>query len=355
MSLFSMNDKGDGNKYAVIPDVKGLEDGQKQLEDGQKQLKDSQKQLENKHDGDVQAMQELLEEMNAFAVGDIKWSSADLTQAGFLIANGAEVGRATYPDLCAVYEAMGFPWGAGDGSTTFNLPNLIGKFPEGADSAGGYHEAGLPNIEGSFGRCVKSGTTNGAFRRVSDTTNANVGSSGSYNSSITMDASRCSPIYGSSTTVQPPSALLIPYVKAFAGASADSTDLAITEVANDVARISKKVDERVYLVESAVNSDGSWYRKYSDGWLEQGGNLTINASSQQWQSTPSVITFLKPFGIDNYSLTWSDYAPNTSSLSHGVKIAKTSTNATLTFFNIEKSSLNSGTNFDWYACGMGAS
>ena len=32
MSLFSMNDKGDSNKYAVIPDVKELEDRQKQLD-----------------------------------------------------------------------------------------------------------------------------------------------------------------------------------------------------------------------------------------------------------------------------------------------------------------------------------
>lgn len=42
-------------------------------------------------------------------------------------------------------------------------------------------------------------------------------------------------------------------------------DLAITEVANDVVRISEKVNERVYLVESAVNDDGSWYRKCGMG------------------------------------------------------------------------------------------
>lgn len=246
-------------------------------------------------------------QLDGFNIGDIKWSSADLTQAGFLVANGAEVGRATYPDLCAVYEAMGFPWGAGDGSTTFNLPNLIGKFPEGADSAGGYHEAGLPNIEGTFAHRSNSGVADiasasysGAFSIVK-----NLPYGGGVNDSISQgagtkfDASKSNSIYGSSTTVQPPSALLIPYVKAFAGASANSTDLAITEVANDVARISERVErvnervnENVYLVESVVNDDGSWYRKYSDGWLEQGG---INNSS-------NITTLLKPFANSNYAV-----------------------------------------------------
>ena len=34
-----------------------------------------------------------------------------------------------------------------------------------------------------------------------------------------------------------------------------------------------------YITESVVNADGSWYRKYSDGWLEQGG--IISASAEQ--------------------------------------------------------------------------
>ena len=108
---------------------------------------------------------------------------------------------------------------------------------------------------------------------------------------LEFNASLSNSIYGNSTTVQPQSALLIPYVKAFAGASVDSTDLAITEVANDVVRISG----RVYLVESAVNDDGSWYRKYSDGWLEQGGK--VNAVSETL-----VITLLKPYRDTNYSV-----------------------------------------------------
>jgi microcystin-dependent protein len=43
--------------------------------------------------------------------------------AGWLVRNGAAVSRTTYADLFA---AIGTTFGAGDGSTTFNLPNDIG-------------------------------------------------------------------------------------------------------------------------------------------------------------------------------------------------------------------------------------
>jgi microcystin-dependent protein len=51
---------------------------------------------------------------------------------GYLLCNGTAVSRATYSDLFGV---VGTAYGAGDGSTTFNLPNIQGKFPLGAQSA----------------------------------------------------------------------------------------------------------------------------------------------------------------------------------------------------------------------------
>lgn len=50
---------------------------------------------------------------------------------GWLICNGAEVSRTEYADLFAV---IGTYYGSGNGSTTFNLPNLMGKVPVGLDS-----------------------------------------------------------------------------------------------------------------------------------------------------------------------------------------------------------------------------
>lgn len=47
---------------------------------------------------------------------------------GFLECKGAAVSRTTYSDLFAV---IGTTWGVGDGSTTFNLPDLQGAFLRG--------------------------------------------------------------------------------------------------------------------------------------------------------------------------------------------------------------------------------
>lgn len=51
---------------------------------------------------------------------------------GWLLANGAAVSRTTYAALFAV---VGTTYGVGDGSTTFNLPNLKGRVPVGIDPA----------------------------------------------------------------------------------------------------------------------------------------------------------------------------------------------------------------------------
>jgi microcystin-dependent protein len=48
---------------------------------------------------------------------------------GWLACNGANVSRTTYS---ALFGIVGTTWGAGDGSTTFTLPNLLNKFPVGA-------------------------------------------------------------------------------------------------------------------------------------------------------------------------------------------------------------------------------
>ena len=53
----------------------------------------------------------------------VPWSDASIP-TGFLECNGAAVSRTTYSDLFAV---IGTDYGAGDGSTTFNLPDLADR------------------------------------------------------------------------------------------------------------------------------------------------------------------------------------------------------------------------------------
>lgn len=54
--------------------------------------------------------------------------------AGWLKANGAAVSRSTY---AALFAAIGTTFGAGDGSTTFNVPDLRGEFVRGWDDGKG--------------------------------------------------------------------------------------------------------------------------------------------------------------------------------------------------------------------------
>jgi microcystin-dependent protein len=83
----------------------------------------------------------------------VPWSAAS-TPSGFLDCDGAAVSRSTYAALFAV---IGTTYGVGDGSTTFNLPDLtdrtiIGKSPTKAlASTGGANTvAATGNVGGTL-------------------------------------------------------------------------------------------------------------------------------------------------------------------------------------------------------------
>ena len=62
-------------------------------------------------------------------VGELKMWPTGTAPTGYLLCNGALVSRTTYATLFAV---LGTTYGAGDGSTTFNLPNFKDRMPIGA-------------------------------------------------------------------------------------------------------------------------------------------------------------------------------------------------------------------------------
>lgn len=65
-------------------------------------------------------------------VGEIKTYAGANVPNGWLVCDGSAISRESYAEL---FNAIGTIWGAGDGSTTFNLPNLKGKVPVGQDTA----------------------------------------------------------------------------------------------------------------------------------------------------------------------------------------------------------------------------
>jgi microcystin-dependent protein len=54
--------------------------------------------------------------------------------SGFLLCQGQAVSRITYAELFAALGGASTPYGVGDGSTTFNVPNLQGRVPVGRDA-----------------------------------------------------------------------------------------------------------------------------------------------------------------------------------------------------------------------------
>ena len=67
-------------------------------------------------------------------IGAVFHFAASTAPTGFLKANGAAVSRTTFAALFAI---TGTTYGVGDGSTTFNLPDLRGEFIRGWDDARG--------------------------------------------------------------------------------------------------------------------------------------------------------------------------------------------------------------------------
>lgn len=83
--------------------------------------------------------------------GDLVGSVIDFAYqavpTGFLIANGAAVRRVDFP---ALFAKIGTTFGAGDGATTFNLPDLRGTFSRALDLSSGRDPGrNFGNLQGS--------------------------------------------------------------------------------------------------------------------------------------------------------------------------------------------------------------
>lgn len=66
--------------------------------------------------------------VNAAVIGEIRQISKNAIPNGWLQCDGSAISRATYQNL---FDAIGTTYGVGDGSTTFNLPDLRGRVPLG--------------------------------------------------------------------------------------------------------------------------------------------------------------------------------------------------------------------------------
>lgn len=147
-------------------------------------------------------------------VGTIVSYAGTDTPVGYLDCDGSAVSRTTYAELFAV---IGTTYGAGDGSTTFNLPNLTDKYlkGKGAKSVGANQAAGLPNIVGYIQTVLDVGSgTGGASGAFSSTTKMDSnGATGSGGNRVhfRLDANKYNPIYADENTTVDVDAVIVKF------------------------------------------------------------------------------------------------------------------------------------------------
>lgn len=155
------------------------------------------------------------------AIGDIIPHMGTTAPPGTLVCDGAEVSREVYAEL---YQEIGALVGQGDGSTTFNLPDLRGKWLMGADTehaAGAEIAEGVPDISGYFYNIILGAShgvvyhNEGAFsqeQRADAETGAAQPTAGSAIFVNSFFASRSNAIYGAQDHVTPASVAVLPCI-----------------------------------------------------------------------------------------------------------------------------------------------
>lgn len=333
------------------------------------------------HNADfVNALKEALGGLcTVHAVGEEWCSYIGKIPAGGVPYCGQEVQRETYSALWAYANAQGLVkpenewqsiyasqggnvpfYSLGNGSSTFRMPCLVG-YVRGASSqseSGAYVAEGLPNIEGSFvpwaycyyeNEISESLNPTGAFDALNNRQRAYNTGENTNGGTIYFDASRSSPIYGKSSHVTPETSCVLFGVYAF-GKISDVGSLDVSTLASAIARAESNLQSKldigtVHIVES-WRDGSSWYRKYSDGFIEQGGIIASVSGNGYGNAT---ITLNTAFTTTTYvALATQDdngQMLGYDSATNGQSIHKKAT----TYFTLTLYSLTYGRN--WYACG----
>lgn len=99
--------------------------------------------------------------------GCIFWYASQTIPEGFLLCDGSLISRNNYAGLFAI---IGTTFGAGDGSTTFGVPDLRAKFVRGAGTNNGYSaNFGATKEATGIGKDGTVGTGTHQLKTITDT------------------------------------------------------------------------------------------------------------------------------------------------------------------------------------------
>lgn len=174
------------------------------------------------------------------------------------------------------------------------------------------YKESLPNITGSFGGeagVVMTGFQGqvGAINSVQNGTNNLWGSNQANVGYVEFDASKSSSTYQDGAKVNPENTKYPYYmVISTTGQTAEvgidinkvheDVNLKANKDLSDVTQTGKENIFKAVIVESYVNGS-NWYRKYSDGWVEQGGQ-----KGSIGNNSDVTVTFLKTMKDKSYSI-----------------------------------------------------
>lgn len=228
----------------------------------------------------------------------------DITITYYLAEDGHKI---CLPDqesnLVALYNKTGVAWYYILDTTNrqFKLPRTKWGFTGLRDSVGGYvpQNVLLPNITG-YASFSANGSgdylqavvnTGGALYGTTDVSSSHGGGGGDNHSGakrLRLDASRSSSVYsgnGTNTLIQPPATqmYLYFYVGNFEQSAIEQTAGLNAEMFNDLNA------HKVIEFQAPTSANGyTWYRKYADGWVEQGGRCTVPATNGLSSSSVTV-------------------------------------------------------------------
>lgn len=214
-----------------------------------------------------------------------------------------------------IYNSTGVAWYYVLDTTNqrFKLPRTRFGFTGLRDTVGKFVQQGLPNITGNlFTSRGITGGYSGAFYSDGNLTGIMSSTSADSSKNIKFSAAKSNSIYGNSSNVQPRATqmYLYFYVGNFSRTATEQTAGLNTELFNGKAdrdlnnavvgsSFGTKLNSAgIRYVKESYRSGTSWYRLYSDGWVEQGGAFS-NSSTNQNQT----VTLLKTMDNSNYSIS----------------------------------------------------
>lgn len=104
------------------------------------------------------------------------------------------------------------------------------------------------------------------------------------------------------------------------------------------------------------SSGTSWYRRWSDGWIEQGGMVAYTSNISSGKNADMTLTFNTPFNDTKYTLVATSNRSNCytyeGSPSPYDYQNRFTTATVISFRNVNQSETSTGTKgATWYACG----